>query len=105
MSEHNISNKKVKFTESEQELYDALLDEYNDIFENILNMKEKYIFDKILTNVKAILGEKKTEIYSKQIISKVLLSLKMSNYIPDINALKPLKKNAKSGMINIPENH
>lgn len=32
------------------------------------------------------------EIYSKQIISKVLLSLKMSNYIPDINALKSLKK-------------
>ena len=92
MSEFNISNKKVKFTESEQELYDALLDEYNDIFENILNMKEKYIFDKILTNVKAILGEKKMEIYSKQIISKVLLSLKMSNYIPDINALKSLKK-------------
>ena len=92
MSEFNISNKKVKFTESEQELYDALLDEYNDIFENILNMKEKYIFDKILTNVKAILGDKKMEIYSKQIISKVLLSLKMSNYIPDINALKSLKK-------------
>lgn len=59
MSEFNNSNKKVKFTESEQELYDALLDEYNDIFENILNMKEKYIFEKILTNVKAILGEKK----------------------------------------------
>ena len=65
MTDINSSNKKAKFTESEQELYDVLLDEYNDIFENIFNIKEKYIFDKILLNSKAILGEKKMETYSK----------------------------------------
>ena len=65
MTNINSSNKKAKFTESEQELYDVLLDEYNDIFENIFNIKEKYIFDKILINSKAILGEKKMETYSK----------------------------------------
>ena len=92
MSNLNSPNKKIKFTESEQELYDAILDEYNDIFENIFNIKEKNIFDKILINAKAILGEKKMEAYSKQIISKVLSSLKILNYIPDITALKPLKK-------------
>ena len=59
MDDSSILNKKIKFTESEQELYDAILDEYNDIFENILNFKEKNIFDKILTNVRAILVEKK----------------------------------------------
>ena len=32
---------KIKFNESEQEFYDALIDEYNDIFENILNISEK----------------------------------------------------------------
>ena len=53
-----VNSQKVKFTESEQELYDAILDEYNDIFENILNIKEKNLFDKILINVRAILGEK-----------------------------------------------
>ena len=75
MTNINSSNKKAKFTESEQELYDVLLDEYNDIFENIFNIKEKYIFDKILINSKAILGEKKMETYSKSVISKVLLNL------------------------------
>ena len=59
MTEFNSLNKKIKFTESEQELYDAILDEYNDIFENIFNIKENQIFEKILTNAKAILGEKK----------------------------------------------
>ena len=92
MDESITSNKKIKFTESEQELYDAILDEYNDIFENILNIKEKNIFDKILTNVKAILGEKKMELYSKLVITKVLSFLKTTNYIPDITSLKPFKK-------------
>ena len=92
MDNSNNSNKKIKFTDSEQELYDAILDEYNDIFENIFNFKEKNIFDKILTNVRAILGEKKMELYSKFIISKVLSFLKTTNYIPDITSLKPFKK-------------
>ena len=58
---NNISQTETnqKLTETEQELYDALLDEYNDIFENILIINEKEMFDKILENVKAILGEKK----------------------------------------------
>ena len=92
MENFNSSCDKIKFTESEQELYDAFLDEYNDIFENIFNIKEKHIFDKILTNVKAILGEKKMELYSKSVISKVISYLKTTNYLPDIESLKPLKK-------------
>ena len=92
MNNFNSSNGEIKFTESEQELYDALLDEYNDIFENIFNLKEKHIFDKILINVKAILGEKKMELYSKPIISKIISHLKDTIYIPDIESLKPLKK-------------
>ena len=92
MDDSSTSNEKIKFTESEQELYDAILDEYNDIFENILNIKEKNIFDKILTNVRAILGEKKMELYSKVVITKVLSYLKTTNYIPDITSLKPFKK-------------
>ena len=38
---------KLKLSDIEQELYDAALDEYNDIFENILNINEKILFDKI----------------------------------------------------------
>ena len=82
---------KIKFNESEQELFDALLDEYNDIFENILIISEKNMFDKILDNVKAILGPKKMSSYSKMSIARVLSYLKLSNYLPDITSLKQLK--------------
>ena len=92
MTENNSLNKKIKFSESEQELYDVILDEYNDIFENIFNIKENQIFDKILTNTKAILGEKKMSIYSNSVISKVISFLKLSNYIPDNTSLKQFKK-------------
>ena len=66
MTEINSLSTKLKFTESEQELYDAILDEYNDIFENIFNIKENILFDKIFTNAKAILGEKKWRIIQIQ---------------------------------------
>ena len=91
---NNISQTETnqKLTEPEQELYDALLDEYNDIFENILIINEKEMFDKILENVKAILGEKKIQTFSKMTTAKVLSSLKLSNYLPDINSLKHIKE-------------
>ena len=85
-------NQKIKFSDSEQELFDALLDEYNDVFENILNISEKNMFDKILDNVKAILGQKKMISFSKMTIAKVLSSLKLSNYLPDITSLRQLKE-------------
>ncbi len=84
-------SQKIKFNESEQELFDALLDEYNDIFENILNFSEKKMFDNILDNVKAILGPKKMVTYSKMSIARVLSSLKLTNYLPDITSLRQLK--------------
>ena len=78
--------------EAEQELFDALLDEYNDIFEHILNISEKNMFDKILDNVKAILGPKKMSNYTKMIIARVLSTLKLSNYLPDITSLRQIKE-------------
>ena len=91
---NNISptETKQKLTETEQELYDALLDEYNDIFEKIFLMNEKSLFDIILENVKAILGEKKFSTFSKMTTAKVLSSLKLTNYLPDINSLKHIKE-------------
>ena len=91
---NNISQpeNKQKFSETEQELYDAFLDEYNDIFEKILVLSEKEMFDKILENVKAILGEKKMQTFSKMTTAKVLSSLKLSNYLPDTNSLKQIKE-------------
>ncbi len=91
---NNISQPETnkKFSETEQELYDAFLDEYNDIFEKILILPEKKMFDNILENVKAILGEKKMSTFTKITTAKVLSSLKLSNYLPDINSLKQLKE-------------
>ena len=91
---NNISKteSKQKLSETEQELYDALLDEYNDIFEKIFLMNEKTLFDQILENVKATLGEKKFSTFSKMTTAKVLSSLKLSNYLPDINSLKHIKE-------------
>ena len=86
------SESKQKLSETEQELYDALLDEYNDIFEKIFLMSEKTLFDQILENVKATLGEKKFSTFSKMTTAKVLSSLKLSNYLPDINSLKHIKE-------------
>ena len=76
---NNISKaeSKQKLSETEQELYDALLDEYNDIFEKIFLMSEKTLFDQILENVKATLGEKKFSTFSKMTTAKVLSSLKL----------------------------
>ena len=83
---------KILFNELEQELYDVLLDEYNDIFEEILNLEEEQIFNKILINSKAILGPKKMQLYSEEIINKIITYIKSSFYNSDIISLKPLKK-------------
>ena len=56
---NNDFDEKIVLNDLEQELYDALIDEYNDIFENILNISEKNLFDTIVNNVRAIFGEKK----------------------------------------------
>ena len=92
MANKITSTQKIKLNESEQELYDALLDEYNDIFENILNISEKTMFDKILENVKAILGPKKMISYSKMSVANALSYLKLTNYSPDIMSLRHLKE-------------
>ena len=84
--------KKIELNDLEQELYDVLLDEYNDIFENILNLEEDEIFSKILINAKAILGPKKIELYSEEIITKIITKIKTIIYHSDLTSIKPLKK-------------
>ena len=73
---NNDLDKKIVLNDLEQELYDALMDEYNDIFENILNISEKNLFDTIVNNVRAILGEKKNEIFFKNNDGQSLINIK-----------------------------
>ena len=89
---NNDIDKKIVLNELEQELYDALIDEYNDIFENILNISEKNLFDTIVNNVKAILGEKKMKSFSKITMARALSTLKINNYMQDILSLKNIKE-------------
>ena len=89
---NNDLDKKIVLNDLEQELYDALMDEYNDIFENILNISEKNLFDTIVNNVKAILGEKKMKSFSKITMARALSTLKINNYMQDILSLKNIKE-------------
>ena len=84
--------KKIELNEMEQELYDVVLDEYNDIFENIFNLEENTIFDKILINAKAILGPKKMQLYTEEIITKIITDIKTTIYSADLSSIKHLKK-------------
>ena len=89
---NNDPDKKIVLNDLEQELYDALMDEYNDIFENILNISEKNLFDSIVNNVRAILGEKKMKSFSKITMARALSTLKINNYMQDILSLKNIKE-------------
>ena len=89
---NNDLDKKIALNDLEQELYDALMDEYNDIFENILNISEKNLFDTILNNVRAIFGEKKMKSFSKITMARALSTLKINNYMQDILSLKNIKE-------------
>ena len=60
-----VGKTNVKFTKNEQELFDIFLEEYNDIFPNILNLSEKAIFDRIILNVSTLLGQQNYNSYSK----------------------------------------
>ena len=83
---------KIQFTPKEQELYDLFLEEYNDIFPNILNMSEKAIIDTILLNVSTLIGEKNLNSYSKLTIAKIQSILKSQNYMQDLSSIKHIRE-------------
>ena len=82
----------IQFSPKEQELYDLFLEEYNDIFPNILNMSEKAIIDTILLNVSILIGEKKLNSYSKLTIAKIQSILKSQNYMQDLLSIKHIRE-------------
>ena len=89
---NNDIDEKIVLNDLEQVLYDALMDEYNDIFENILNISEKNLFDTIINNVRAIFGEKKMKSFSKITMARSLSTLKINNYMQDFLSLKNIKE-------------
>jgi hypothetical protein len=82
----------VTFTKTEQELFDIFLEEYNDIFPNILNLSERAIFDRIILNVSTLLGEKNYNSYSKITLAKIQSILKSQYYMQDLISIKQIRE-------------
>ena len=82
----------VKFTEKEQELFEIFLEEYNDIFPNILNLSERAIFDRIILNVTTLIGEKNLNSFSKVTVAKIQSVLKTQHYLSDLLASKQIRE-------------
>ena len=74
----------LKLTLEEKELYNIFLEEYDEIFENILNLGEKAIFNSIISNATVLIGKEKINSYSKLSLAKIQSLLKSQNYMPDI---------------------
>ena len=87
-----VGKTNVKFTKNEQELFDIFLEEYNDIFPNILNLSEKAIFDRIILNVSTLLGEKNYNSYSKITLAKIQSILKSQYYMQDLISIKQIRE-------------
>ena len=86
-----VGKTNVKFTKNEQELFDIFLEEYNDIFPNILNLSEKAIFDRIILNVSTLLGQQNYNSYSKITIAKIQSTLKSQYYMKDLISIKQIR--------------
>ena len=82
----------LKLTLEEKELYNIFLEEYDEIFENILNLGEKAIFNSIISNATVLIGKEKINSYSKLSLAKIQSLLKSQNYMPDILSVKKIRE-------------
>jgi hypothetical protein len=48
---NNEENESTELTQEESDLYDLFINEYNDLFENVLNLKGKNLYTIIKHNV------------------------------------------------------
>ena len=82
-----------ELTQEECDLYDFFINEYNDLFENILNLKGKNIYSIIKNNVSLLIGKSNFNKYSKTSLKKVYNRLKEDYFEPDNIVIKYLKEN------------
>jgi len=103
MNENSLNKKEINeeidnsdFTQNELELYDLFVNEYNDIFENILNLKGKNIYAIIKRNIFLLLGKEQFNQYSKLSQRKVYLKIREEYFEPDNIVIKNLECNLDS---------
>ena len=94
--EINEDNDISELTQNELELYDLFINEYNDIFENILNLKGKNIYAIIKRNIFLLLGKDQFNQYSKLSQRKVYKKIREEYFEPDNIVIKNLECNLES---------
>ena len=95
-SQKNKNNELVESSElssKESELYDLFIDEYNDLFENLFNLKGKNIFSILKHNVSLLIGKKKFHKYTNISLEKIQKMLKDDYLEPDTIVINNLGNN------------
>ena len=93
IQKNNEEIDNLELTANECELYDFFINEYNDLFENILNLKGKNIYVIIKRNVFLLLGKTQFNKYSKSSMKKVYNKIKEEYFEPDNIVIKNLEDN------------
>ena len=56
-TQNNEENEISELTQEESDLYDLFINEYNDLFENVLNLRGKNLYTIIKHNVFLLIGK------------------------------------------------
>ena len=94
--ENNEEIDNSELTPNECDLYDLFINEYNDLFENILNLKGKNIYAIMKHNVFILLGKEQFNQYSKTSQKKVYSKIREEYFEPDNIVIKNLESNLGS---------
>ena len=95
-SGNNGENEFNELTQEESDLYDLFINEYNDLFENVLNLKGKNLYTIIKHNVFLLLGKSNFNKYSKTSLKKIYNKLKEDYFEPDNIVINYLRQNLDS---------
>ena len=83
---------EISFTEEENKLLKKYLEEYNDLYQKILNLSELEFIENIRKRIEIIV-KSKLKNYSQESITNIEKYLKENIYIPDFKFASLIKKN------------
>jgi hypothetical protein len=92
-SQNNEEIDSSEMTQEECDLYDLFINEYNDLFEKMLNLKGKNLYSIIKHNVSLLLGNSNFNKYSRSSLKKIHNKLKEDYFEPDSIVIKYLEEN------------
>ena len=95
-TQNNEENEISELTQEESDLYDLFINEYNDLFENVLNLRGKNLYTIIKHNVFLLIGKSNFNNYSKISLKKIHNKLKEDYFDPDTIVINYLKENLDS---------